>query len=548
MGGIWTVARETFKQCLRTKVAIVFAVLLVACLAALPSAMEGDGTLAGRIRTFLDYAKSATCVLLSLVVVLLSIGVVTGDVERRYAFVVFSKPVARWQYVLGRWLGVLLLGAVLLAGAGGAIYGLARYLRGRDDLVLRPEDRRAVETEVFVAREQVFPEPRDVAAVVAKRVRLHRENGTWDTLVQTYADKYELNLIQAAERVVADMRKDEATRAQSVPAGKSQTWTFRNVHPQGEAITVQGTVRAVSREAGAVTVSVPAELTGRLVIMGPVEVAGVTGRVAAIWKTRFRAVFHLEDMRSERLRTLKPGAGVRVVLRPTVQVSYKLSPARRDLVEPLRAAWAVRNPQTGFVYQIPPIEAPQNTRSTLVVPGEAIDANGTLRLRYVNYSPTSVTALDDDVSVYYAVGSFEANFAKAFLLVLMGLAFLAALGVFAGCWLSFPVACLLCLVMLGVGAGLHFLTEAVEMGLQYGSEPGLKWTYHVARYMLVGVKVVLPDLSATLGTEFLVEGVAVPGGYLGEAALLTVVLRAAILLALACWIFTRKELARVQVS
>ena len=116
MGSIWTVARQTFSQCLRTKVAAVFTVLLVASLAVLPSVMVGDGTLAGRIRTFLDYSFSVVSALLSLVVIFLAVGLVSGDVRDKHVFIVCVKPLGRWQYVLGRWLGIVLLSSMLLGG------------------------------------------------------------------------------------------------------------------------------------------------------------------------------------------------------------------------------------------------------------------------------------------------------------------------------------------------------------------------------------------------------------------------------------------------
>ena len=74
---LWTVARQTFVQCLRTRVAAVFAVLLIASLALLPALMEGDGTLAGRIKTFLDYSTGVVSVLLALTVILLSAGLIS---------------------------------------------------------------------------------------------------------------------------------------------------------------------------------------------------------------------------------------------------------------------------------------------------------------------------------------------------------------------------------------------------------------------------------------------------------------------------------------
>ena len=69
----------------------------------------------------------------------------------------------------------------------------------------------------------------------------------------------------------------------------------------------------------------------------------------------------------------------------------------------------------------------------------------------------------------------------------------------------------------------------------------------MAFYLLGAMKVLLPDLASTLATNFLVDGVRVTWVYFAETAALTVALRAAILLALACLVFHRRELARVQV-
>jgi len=570
MGGLWTVARETFTQCVRTKAAAVFAALLVGSLALLPSLMEGDGTLAGRIRTFLDYSLSATSVLLSLVVILLSVGVVSGDVRGRHVFIVCTKPLARWHYVLGRWLGVVMLGAVLLAGAAAAIYVSAQYLRSRSDLVLRPQDRLAVETEVFSARAQVFAEPPDVDAEVARRVRQKKADGTWGAIVEGYRTNYRLNEIQATEKLVADLRSEALSEAQSAspprwavkPAAAKGSdaegrlvglrsrlsWRFAGVHAVGETRSGKGRVGSVFwREGLVVAVEVAPELAGRVILFGPVWANGIEGRVLRVRRDGFQAVFGMDEDDSKQVVGFRPGREVQVTVEPTVQVSYKVSPADRGLDEPLRAAWKLENPTTGYVYRILPQETPSDRRATLIAPARAVDKEGRVRVSFYNHSPTSVTVLHDDVSVLYSVGGFEANFVKTIALMLMGLMFLAALGVFAGCGLSFPVGCLVCFVMLWIATTLRFLTESIQLGLDYPGKNTPVLLFHVGSFLLGVMKVLLPDLVSTLGTNFLVEGVVVPWRYFGEAAAVTVAVRGLALLGLGCLIFHRRELARVQV-
>jgi len=540
-------ARETFTYCLRTKVAWVFGVLLVASLLLLPWAMKGDGTQAGRIRAFLDYSTSATSVLLSLVVVFLSVGVVSDDVGRKHVYIVCTKPLGRWQYILGRWLGVVLLSAVLLGIAAVGIYGFARYLLGRQDPDARPEDRRAVQTEVFAARDRVPADPPKVDPTVAARIGQKKSDGTWKETVEAYKTNYGITATQAEERIVEDMRKDAVKEAQSAAPGASLAWDFSSLRVLGEKISGRGKVTDVGRRVGQVRLEAPPELTGRLVIFGPVWVNGVGGRAVRIWNQGFQAVFHLEDMNSEQMVTLRRGQEVDVVVEPTIQISYKLSPSGGGAAAPLRASWQVENPASGYVYYIPPREALARTRSTLVAPARAISPKGRLRVRFFNHSPYSVTVLSRDVAVLHEVGSFEATFLKTIVLMLMGLMFLAALGVFAGSALSFPVGCLVCFILLWIATTLRFLTEAVNLGLDFPSKGQSMLIYEVGFYLLGLMKVLLPDLASALATSFAVEGLAIPWRYFASTAALTVGVRGLILLALACWIFHRRELARVQV-
>ena len=127
------------------------------------------------------------------------------------------------------------------------------------------------------------------------------------------------------------------------------------------------------------------------------------------------------------------------------------------------------------------------------------------------------------------------------------LMFVAALGIFAGSSFSFGVGCLMCFVLLWIGTALGFLTEAISMGA-YSDQKGLvPALYGAAGVILAAMKVLLPDLSSTMFTDFLVEGTKIAWAYFGWAALLTVGVRAALLLGLACLVFHRRELARVQV-
>ena len=84
------------------------------------------------------------------------------------------KPLGRWQYLLGKWLGIVLLDGLLVALVGGGVFAVAAAVRRLPAADVA--DRRAVDEEVFTARSVARPEhPRggdfeaDVAAAIAQQ-------------------------------------------------------------------------------------------------------------------------------------------------------------------------------------------------------------------------------------------------------------------------------------------------------------------------------------------------------------------------------------------
>jgi len=556
---LWTVARQTFVQCLRTRVAAVFAVLLIASLALLPSLMEGDGTLAGRIRTFLDYSTSAVSVLLALSVVLLSVGLISGDVTGKHVMILCTKPLSRWHYVIGRWLGVVMLAGSLLVGAYAAIYLTAWYLRGRLDLVIGPQDAQAVATEIFAARSRTPAPPPDVDDLVRRQIKAKKDQGAWDDAVDSYMKNYGLTAPAAADKLIGEMRRSATSEAQSAAPGGSLKWSFKGLQYAGEVYQAPGILAGGADQSGVVSVRTPPAMAQKLVIFGPVWVggadeqdsakgpAGAVGRVVGLWNDGFHAAFSLDDIKAH-FANAQPDKAVSVVAQPTLQMSYKLSGTVDPNAPPDRlAAWEFENPTDNFRYFIPPQQVRVNQQATVIVPTAAVDPNGAMNVRFFNISAASVTILNSDMSVLYGIGGFEMNFIKSGLLVLMGLMFLAALGIFAGSAFSFGVGCLMSFVLLWIGTAMRFLTEAISSGAGPGEKGLAPVMYDVAGVMLSVMKVLLPDLSSTMLNNFLVEGTRITWDYFSWAALLTVGVRAALLLALACLVFQRRELAQVQV-
>ncbi len=555
MFGVWAVARQTFSQSLRMKVAAVFIAILEVAIGGMPFYMEGDGTLAGKIRTYLSYSTGLTGVLLALVTVMLSVAVVASDVRDKQIFTVAVKPLPRWQYILGRWLGVVMFDAVLLSVALVGTYALAQYLRG---LPTNPSDRRAVETEVFTARAAVAPEPiaPRVEELVQDRVRKMREEkgekNTFELAVGEFQAKYGGSREEAEARLFGELRKQARQALQSVPPtpppyGQALVWRFTNVHVATGRAEGTATFQAVAESLPLIRLHAGAELIGRVMPNGPVKIEGVEGRIETIGADFLDVVFRPDDMKRAQIARLREGMAVRITVDPTIQIRYQAKPLGDAPGDVIPSEWRIRNPTTNLVYVIARDE-PVRIQQTLTIPARAVDEQGVTEVYYFSRpnertgTGATVQILEEDISLLYHVGGFEANFVRGYAMIFIQLMFLAALGVCAGSFLSFPVGCLLAILAIPLGLMRDFLTDALKIPAA-GGDP---FTV-LGHYLFGAVKAMLPDFDKALPGESLVEGLLISWSAVGASALWTVGLRVALVLAMACVIFHKRELARVQV-
>jgi hypothetical protein len=148
MQKIFAIAWLTWKAAVRFRVFTVIAALLVLAVVGLPLVVKDDGTARGFTQIILTYTLSAVTVLLGFSTLWLSCGALARDIEECQIQVVATKPIARWQIWVGKWLGIAALNATLLALAGACIYGLLEWRATK----LPPAEQRNLREQVLVAR------------------------------------------------------------------------------------------------------------------------------------------------------------------------------------------------------------------------------------------------------------------------------------------------------------------------------------------------------------------------------------------------------------
>ncbi len=214
MHSIWAVATNTIKQALRMKIAAVFMVLLLVLLPVLGVSMTGDGTLKGRLQTFVSYGLSLTNFLLCLLTVIVSIYTLTHDIQQRQIYTVITKPVRRYQLLLGKLLGVVLLSTFLLMLFSSVIYVITIYTPKIYDA--DEEDLFQVNNEFFTARAALVPPQVDVTEEVLDAYGKLEKGG-------------QLPPDMPRRKVMAELTRRIELRKRAAVVGQRLVWEFDNV-------------------------------------------------------------------------------------------------------------------------------------------------------------------------------------------------------------------------------------------------------------------------------------------------------------------------------
>lgn len=201
------------------KVAVVFILLLLVLLPVLGFSTTGDGTLKGRLQTFVSYSLSLTSLLLCLLTIVVSIYAVTSDIEQKQIYTVLTKPIRRYQLLLGKLLGVVLLDVCLLGLFSAVVYIITIYM----PVFLDPPETEIVqaENEFFTARASIDVPEEDVSEAVNKQYEELKDSDQLDQIFKG----------ASREDIISNLTKLHQLARRSADVGQSLLWQFEDVHP-----------------------------------------------------------------------------------------------------------------------------------------------------------------------------------------------------------------------------------------------------------------------------------------------------------------------------
>jgi hypothetical protein len=459
MQRILAISWLTWKAALRFKLFLVIAVLLILAVVGLPLVIKDDGTAQGFTQIILTYTLSAITALLGLSTLWLSCGTLARDIEECQIQVVATKPIARWQIWIGKWLGIISLNAALLAISGACVFGLLQYRATK----LPAAEQKILREQVLVARGSAKEKSYD-AEIDAEAARVLQERLKSSPV--TTADLPE---------VQKQIREQVKAAYQVVQPGYSRPWQIdlgfakNYLHDQPLQLRVKFN-------------SAQKSPSGTFLALWQVGAAGTTN----FWQTE----------------------------------------------TPMSLA-----PDTVHEFQIPP---------------NLFDDQGVLTIVFVNPNNTALLfPLEDGMEVLYPEGGFALNFARGLGIIFCWMALLAALGLAAASFLSFPVATFFSLAMLVVVLSGGTLAETVESGsVGVGDEEKGIAGHSVADVVLIpafkGMLAVINLVQNFSPIDSLSSGRSIPWGELGAAFAQIVLLLGGIIAVIGIFLFNRRELATAQ--
>jgi ABC-type transport system involved in multi-copper enzyme maturation permease subunit len=115
---IFTIARNTFREAVRDRV--LYNLVLFVLLITASAVFLGELTAGQEARTIVNLGLSAMLLFGVFISIFVGVSLVSKEIERRTVFAIFSKPIRRGEFIVGKYLGLCLtlLVNVLIMGAG----------------------------------------------------------------------------------------------------------------------------------------------------------------------------------------------------------------------------------------------------------------------------------------------------------------------------------------------------------------------------------------------------------------------------------------------
>lgn len=522
----FAVARNLLSEAVRMKISLVFIVLLIFFLALIPGMLNEDQFLRYRVQQWMRYGTEFPYAFLALLTVFLSAATVAFEQRDRIIWQTMTKPVASWRYLLGKWLGVMGLNAVLLGVTAAGVFMFTEYLRhqpargemayhlledgqtvtlGNPDMMT--DDRRILENQVLIARVGAFPEPyiltpAKLDRAVARQIREEqRPASDRPALERDMKQHWQEELDKARDRKINDIRSQNP-QYDPTPADLRKfemetisQWQliYSTVEPGGGReyeFLLPEIQKSWSRTRDHYKGLISDDVDKRIKEENIQFPADQTQ--ARTMRERLEEQVFFEWQQAGKLPAM-----------PELTLRFKIN-AGTNVPTELYTLTFFASGEEISTRQV----ALKNTQ-LLSIPVAAIENDGVLRLGVFSdqTNPKAFTFPPDGLEILYPYSGYEANFVRVFLVMWLKLGFIAAVAISASTFLSFPVACLVALCVLFAAESASFLNQSLsDYYFSKDRDGNIDWFAVLIRAIAVPVGWTFDLYSELKPTSKLVDG------------------------------------------
>jgi ABC-type transport system involved in multi-copper enzyme maturation permease subunit len=106
MGKILAIALNTFRESIRDR--IFYSLLFFAVILLFFSMVLGNLTISEPVKIIKDFGLGAISIIGILIAIFIGIGMVYKEMEKKTIYLILSKPLSRWQFLIGKYFGLSL--------------------------------------------------------------------------------------------------------------------------------------------------------------------------------------------------------------------------------------------------------------------------------------------------------------------------------------------------------------------------------------------------------------------------------------------------------
>ena len=219
---LFAIAQGVVREAVRQRISVIFIIILVVLLPLLPLWIDENEPLRYQLQSYLSRSISLTYIILACMSVVLGCSTVAFEIRDRQIWQVMTKPVHRFNYLLGKWLGIVAVAGVGIATASLAIFISVEMMKTRP--AMDALDDLAVRTEVLTARAGKLADyeripPTQLRQIVDQRINENQE-------LSNEIDRGDSTLIQARAKLVEEVVTQFDADQRKIAPGGSKVLVF----------------------------------------------------------------------------------------------------------------------------------------------------------------------------------------------------------------------------------------------------------------------------------------------------------------------------------